>query len=456
MHKNIESSENNFGYKSEFSTPALPSRKYSSSLEQNHESRGLFFNNRKIIEDSNAKTIPNNERLQNFSSLNENWNNETKTLNLLDIKNNKTQESNENPLKNEEILQKESLELKKNSETTENNDKKATNLNQNNLLAKEPKLYQIPEENHNFPDIEKSGMLQLKNPEEATNNDFPDEIDKLQEEIKKKEEEISKYKEYLNSRNLQYKSITHKDEIYQRISKLQFDKQRIIDQRRENSKSLDLQIFQKTKTKEHEQEIKGKEQNQRLEMLRLMRESEIREREDRYIKAKEYKEQLDFQANVKNNLKQQLSQPRNIFYQSCANKSELFKYRDPNPFTNTPNELVFFPNPSKFTKKSPKTMCYNPITGDLKDTSPYLLGVHPSLSSVPKLNNSITPNQSIISYENADERKKGSENMNKLIETKKTQEFDPKEQKKKDDHPTDKNLSGYGALILKNQRGGMQ
>ena len=57
MHKNIESSENNFGYKSEFSTPALPSRKYSSSLEQNHESRGLFFNNRKIIEDSGLPII---------------------------------------------------------------------------------------------------------------------------------------------------------------------------------------------------------------------------------------------------------------------------------------------------------------------------------------------------------------------------------------------------------------
>ena len=291
------------------------------------------------------------------------------------------------------------------------------------------KLYSIEEEKEihrnnstqpgrymqNYPDANGEGVS--KHLEEQV-PEFIDELDKLQEELKKKNEEIARYRELLVSKNV-IKDNSKIEEVYNMISKVQQDKQRLLGQRKQNSMSLDFQISQKQVEKQLEFEKREKEQIQRLEMLKAMRESDVSDRKERYMRAQAYREELDVQAKVRNLITHRLPQSKSIFAQSDASKSSLHQFHPPNPFAKTTPEASFLPVPTAFTKKAPKTLCYNPITGDIKDTSPYIRGTHPVLASYSSLNNSTDKSGKDL-VENGDGHRRNNyqiiENVNGQIE----------------------------------------
>ncbi|OMJ66222.1 hypothetical protein SteCoe_37021 [Stentor coeruleus] len=205
--------------------------------------------------------------------------------------------------------------------------------------------------------------------------DYTDEIEKLKHELKKKEEELAIYQ-----LSLQDKSIANMnpDEaaIYSRINKAMFDKYRIEEQRKITVSSLESQLTEKSKLKMMEQLAKEREQFIRLEMLKKIKEDEMRERYEKSLKAKEYRDQLEVQSIVKSNINHQ----ERIIYKNDIPKP----IESPPPpvdgitrNNSTVSHVPFSPGTYKFTKKTPKTICYNPITGVLKDTSQYVVGPFP-------------------------------------------------------------------------------
>jgi hypothetical protein len=202
--------------------------------------------------------------------------------------------------------------------------------------------------------------------------EYTDEIEKLKEELRKKEEELTQYQN-----NLIQKPPNARDPddqaIYSRINKSLFDKQRLEEQKKINSASLEYQISQKSKVKSFEQMEKEKEQAIRLEMLKKLKEDEARERYEKFMKAKEYREQLEVQSLVKSNINNQ----EKLLYKNDIpknNEANLGMIDDSNSIS---NPITYTPGSQKFTKKTPKTICYNPITGVLRDTSQYVLGQYP-------------------------------------------------------------------------------
>lgn len=319
-------------------------------------------------------------------------------------------------------------------------------------------------------------LLSEKN-HKVTNNtlDDPqifDEIDKLQAELKMKEAEIFKYQEMLYSQTPHIKNTNYSpnpqipntnynqnpqilnasynpnpqilngnyspspqipnsnysQNVLNQMAKIEYDKQKIINQRLQNSNDLESQIYEKYREKQTIFSQREKEQQQRLEMLRIIKELDAKERIDKAIRAKEYREQLDFQSQVKRVLRS--TEKIGGKADSPDKKSELFRYQPPNPFTNS-NTQGIITSPHKFTKKSPKTVCYNPITGDLKDTSEFVFGPHP-----------------LLGISTSDTKDLQGNNGKGYKDIEDSKEIENKTEIKNED----KFLSGYGSLVVQNNK----
>lgn len=210
---------------------------------------------------------------------------------------------------------------------------------------------------------------------EPKKTEYVDEIEKLKEELRRKEEELALYSQTLE------KNINAPDgsqeSMYSRINKAMFDKQRTEEQKKINSSTLEYQLSEKNRIRLMAQQEREREQAVRLEMLRKLKEDEAFERMEKMKRAKEYREQLEVQNLVKSNLK---NQEKVIYQNDVPRPYEM----PPPPYANEPylrsnnsSHNVSY-TPGKFTKKTPKTICYNPITGVLKDTSQYVYGSFPS------------------------------------------------------------------------------
>jgi hypothetical protein len=199
-----------------------------------------------------------------------------------------------------------------------------------------------------------------------------DELDKLRSELQEKEEELKKIRQELESKN----QFIPSPEVFNQISKLEFDKKQLLERRKVNSMSLDFQINEQNQKKKALAQSKEKEIVKRLEMLKIMKEQENQDRQERLSKAREYKEQLDVLKYVR----ETMNNDRFDKSRSPENKSRLFEYQVPNPFkTSSTSSQVFSPLPPKFTKKSQRTVSYDPITGKIIDSSPYIFGKHPRI-----------------------------------------------------------------------------
>lgn len=247
----------------------------------------------------------------------------------------------------------------------------------------------------------------------SENPQFVDEIEKLQAELKMKEAEIMKYHEILiNKANSPPPGMTTHNTLI-KVSKMEYDRQKFLQQRMQTSNDLEFQMHEKYKERQQALSQREKEQIQRLEILRIMQEKEAKERFEKLVKAKEYKEQLDFQAQVKKVLNPEKHEKR-LDLQKLQNLG--------NTLTPSPGQGSGVTLP-KFTKKNPKTLCYNPITGDVKDTSQYVYGRFPRNSGENE-NTGLNEN----AYKNLEE--------------------DAKAEQKSEE----KFLSGYGSLVVQNTK----
>ena len=213
--------------------------------------------------------------------------------------------------------------------------------------------------------------------EEPKYPEYADEIEKLKDELRRKEEELNAYQQSLIANAGNQPKEPEEQSIYSRINKTLFDKQRLEEQKKYNSMTLDYQISEKSKARSLEIMEKEREQSMRLEMLKKIRDDEARERYEKMLRAKEYRDQLEVQSLVKSNMnyqeKLQLKSDVPRPNESPPRISEL----EPRSY-NSQQNLSYSPATQKFTKKTPKTMCYNPITGVLRDTSQYVIGSFPS------------------------------------------------------------------------------
>lgn len=211
-----------------------------------------------------------------------------------------------------------------------------------------------------------------------------DEVQKLRDELARKEAELLAYRQ--DQGNKQKVSPT-KHDLYNRFDKDQWDRQVVAEGKLTTLTGLNQQMEQKKQISQIERLMKEQESAKRLEDLKRMREDELRSRAEKVSREKEYRDHLVMQTK----LRQQISRAEN-FYDRATLAPEQVSPPPPPRFVSMPppnprNEFErnlndFYASPTtspmlaqpRLTKKAPKTICFNPITGGLKDTSVYLFG----------------------------------------------------------------------------------
>jgi hypothetical protein len=182
-------------------------------------------------------------------------------------------------------------------------------------------------------------------------NTYQDEIEKLKAEIRRREEEVSQYQPS-NSKppvnEPEYTPYLNQPDVYA-------DRQ-MIEQKKLNSFILTDQINEKMRAKAVIQQEKDRETAVRLEMIKKIKEDEAFEKMEKARKAREYREQLEVQNLIKINTRQQEKMNQADYSQGSIKSS--------NSVIPTP-----FPTSQRFTRNSPKTSNFNPITGVLIDSS---------------------------------------------------------------------------------------
>jgi len=216
------------------------------------------------------------------------------------------------------------------------------------------------------------------------------ELQILQEQLKRREEEVEKYRRLKQSVSHSPPKAPPQDnsEAFARINKSLWDKQVSAEHRKMNVQALDYQLNEKQMKQQWVTLQREQEQMQRLEHLKRLREVEVQERMNQFSRAQQYRQHLDIQRQLKQELSVQdrlrnqalppaeSAPPRHSqdLRNSYEPKTEYEKvamqfYEQP---TDTPNAASL--TPFRLTKKAPKTISYNPITGIVRDTSLYLQG----------------------------------------------------------------------------------
>ena len=197
----------------------------------------------------------------------------------------------------------------------------------------------------------------------------------LQEEIKRKEAEIEELK--LALRRLSGDNPEDYGELYTRIDKAVWDKQVLDERRRITNNSLEQQILQKQKIRTMEEIERDKSIVERLKMLSNLKQAELRKRMEEINRAQKYSEDLSVQAALQKKLHEiEMHKYRAAIPRPKENPPPLSII--PDAKAQSPNypygiayspEKQYSPNSFYFTKKAPKTLTFNPITGELRDTA---------------------------------------------------------------------------------------
>ena len=245
------------------------------------------------------------------------------------------------------------------------------------------KEIQVEEINEELPklkeDYEQQAEVILENNNENQNeeNEENELALKIKEDIRRREAEIEEIKNTLN-RIYQHEPQEHVD-LYNRLDKVMWDRQMESEKRKINSNSLESQILQKQKLKTIEEVEKEKERSTRLYMINQVKKDEMQERLDAISKANKYREELNIQAALQKQIhdieqfqykapipRPKENPPPQRYTEGISpinSKNERGKYQNYSP------EKYYSSNIFQFTKKAPKTLIFNPITGELKDTS---------------------------------------------------------------------------------------
>jgi hypothetical protein len=185
-------------------------------------------------------------------------------------------------------------------------------------------------------------------PDNAEVSNYQEEIERIRQQIKRKENELS----YIQQTNLKPGNLEPESYPYFEQNREPADR-RLFESRKVNSSVLNEQINEKIRAKAALQMEKEKETLIRLEAMKKIKDDEASEKFEKARKAREYREQLEAQNFIKSSLKQQ--ERVEVGSQQLKN-------------TNTVISTPFPPN-QRFTRSSPKTAAFNPITGVLLDAS---------------------------------------------------------------------------------------
>ena len=220
------------------------------------------------------------------------------------------------------------------------------------------------------------------------NPQLDSEIERLREELRKKDEELAKYQ----PRRIAYepkqkaRSLPEESESFDRNNKALWDKQVSREARKLTVEALNYQLSEKEMQRQWDTLQKEKEQMTRLEHLRRLREVEAQERLTQVSRAKVYREHLDMQRKIKSELSYQemkrarMSLPaetappardaplRRSYQPQSEFEKVALEFYDQTTDSLTATSLT----PFRLTKKAPKTITFNPITGIVRDTSIYL------------------------------------------------------------------------------------
>lgn len=132
----------------------------------------------------------------------------------------------------------------------------------------------------------------------------------------------------------------------------------IQEKKRNNSVALNQQISELEAKRKVEIAEREREMQMRLDMLDKVKEEKIREQYDNKRKVLEYRNQLDMQKAYSKDVK---------FNESFRGRQEKNNEFYLDHIIDSPN-AGYFSGQGKYTKKSPRSLVYNPITGVLKET----------------------------------------------------------------------------------------
>lgn len=190
-------------------------------------------------------------------------------------------------------------------------------------------------------------------------NETSEEILKIKQEIQKKEEEIEEIKKYLKT------VLGGNKEPFERIEKTKWDKQVEAEKKNINKNLLEEQILDKTRARALQDAEKEKDKDERLKQLAQFRNDEIMKRQEAINKANKYREELNVQYGLQ---KQIYEIEQKLYWENIPRPRELPPPPSVlpvgvSPIKASPSRLFFF------SKKQPKKLLFNAITGELKDFS---------------------------------------------------------------------------------------
>ena len=216
------------------------------------------------------------------------------------------------------------------------------------------------------------------------------ELQKLQEELRKREEEVERYRRQKQSvsQSPPKATLPENSEYFDRINKSMWDKQVSTEHRKMTVQALDYQLNEKQMKNQWEKLQREQEQMQRLEHLKRLREVEAQERLNQLSRAQQYRQHLDIQRQLKQELNTQdrlrslapppaeTAPPRQPQDMRSSFEPKTEYERVAMQFYEQPTDMPTASSltPFRLTKKAPKTVSFNPITGVVRDTSMYLQG----------------------------------------------------------------------------------
>ena len=183
---------------------------------------------------------------------------------------------------------------------------------------------------------------------------YLDQIQKLKQTIKEKENQISQLE----------KKSPYQSQLYMNYNKESFDKLLSQEQRKVVYTVLQSQLSEKNELKKQEMTRKEMDAQARLEDLRKQRQEALENQYKNISRAKGYKEDLDTQQHLKSYIKAE---------ELYDIKSNIPRFNESPVQSISPNSIHMITR-ATFTKKNPKTIFYNPITGELQDMANYING----------------------------------------------------------------------------------
>jgi hypothetical protein len=185
------------------------------------------------------------------------------------------------------------------------------------------------------------------------------EILALKEKIREKEDQLKKTHQ---------KSLSQPS-LYTNYNKIAFDRLQEQEKKRMISSTLAQQLEAKSLYRLQETQNKLQQVRSRLDSLNRMKEDQERSLLQKGLQFRAYKEDLDAQQYLKSKI---------VLTERAERKSPLPIPEEspvkPEPFRQGLHSLYL-------TKRQPKTLCFNPITGSLQDTSNFLNGKFPKNNS---------------------------------------------------------------------------